>query len=185
MENLVSNELLKYEESLSKCVTSRERKKLVEQKNILLRNEIDRQLKENGIFHIDIPLSNPCKKCNGYGEQYQFKTPIEIDCSACKGTGKKKFTCVKCKGIGKIQTTFKGLTINNNCDKCEGKGTTEKKCLSCNGKGKIKRLISSKKIVKHNECQKCQGTGLEQLKSQHLMTPVLSDAIAKLLIKKG
>ena len=180
-QQLITENLVNYQQHLlSGNLGQKERQELIDSKNNFLREEINDQLK-GGIFHVEIPFTYACPQCNGYGERYQFREPIEIRCDQCTN-GHKKISCPTCKGTGKFVKKMSGLTIRVNCKTCDGIGEIEKKCISCNGTGKIKRMISAKRIIRHQTCDLCDGSGIIIPRNvTNMINPLIPTEVADML----
>lgn len=81
------------------------------------------------------------------GKTVEIKIPGKGDCGSCDGTGsknKKKSTCLKCNGKGKLQKPIQigpgqMAIAESECDNCDGTGikvNNLNKCQTCDGTGK-------------------------------------------------
>lgn len=100
--------------------------KLTTAKFILVREVLFEQIRKNGRFDIQTNFENPCKKCNGVGERYQFNRALQnLRCMKCEDGKINGETCKTCRGT-KIVKNIKGilpeLISATTCEVCHGKG---------------------------------------------------------------
>ena len=74
---------------------------------------------------INIPTSEPCSSCNGFGTSDGKEAPV----------------CAHCRGSGKIRTQQGGFFIvESTCPVCNGEGRVIKQaCKKCSGMGRIEK----------------------------------------------
>jgi len=159
LNNYTSKEVLTQFEL--KLKNTEDKSQLIEEKNFLLKNLIEMQMKKRHFFKINSPFKNTCKVCNGTGEIYKFnKKMIEVKCPECDGEGSKEIKCPQCKGVGRFVKRWKsGGGINVECKHCHGTKVIKVKCIDCHSTGKIKKLVPDHKIKDTTPCSKCKGIG--------------------------
>jgi len=169
---------------------------ITEAKNVILRNMVETQIRENGRFIFDqIPFEDSCIHCHGTGELYKLgRKAIEEDCKKCepdkdgKPSGKRKVRCRNCKdGIFTRGSREKGLVIKVTCKTCEGTSEVMVKCRTCRGKKVFKKMVLSGELESTTKCKYCEGKGFQteiERKKSAPSNPVLSNNLGK-AIKAG
>lgn len=97
--------------------------KMVEQKNLICRNQVFLQVEKTRNFNAKefIPFKNVCKKCSGFGELFRFlRSETTVKCKACK-PGHKCFVCGGTKKYKKFPL-FPAMESHNICLSCNGLG---------------------------------------------------------------
>jgi cytochrome c553 len=104
-------------------------KKFTVAKFTLLREIIKQQIRVNGKFQIETGYENPCRRCNGIGEIYNFQRSNQtLPCMKCANNqlkeGEKCRTCLGTKKVKvfAIQPEIRSVTI---CGACHGRGYFE------------------------------------------------------------
>ncbi len=162
---------------------------LIDSKNTLIRDIIERQLRPNPEkpYRIRVPFKG-CKACKGTGETYRFEyKPEKENCKHCDENGVRVEMCTRCFGKGKRYSKKDKIMIR--CFGCEGSGKyvfskgkdrdKDIKCRVCRGKSYREKLVPTGKIIGHAECKVCKGTGKRP--EEKFGTSVLSSEMALLL----
>lgn len=185
LNNYTSKEVLtQFGLKLNKIKTPLEEIKLIKEKNFLLQNLIEFQMKNRFFFKINSPFKRTCKVCKGTGEIYKFdKKVIDIKCPECNGQGIKEVKCPKCNGAGRFIKRWKGGGgVNVTCKHCKGFRKIKIKCLNCQASGKIKKTVTSHTIKSTTPCTKCKSLGFipkpKFKKHVSIRNPVLSNTMA-------
>lgn len=166
-------------------------KQLVDSKNILLRQEVEKQVEEFGKFSLQIPFETACVQCCGSGERYKFYIKaVEVDCKFCED-GTLIVPCRACKETG---TYIKPGGEEVPCNKCNREdpktgellvGKRRVKCKKCahTGKiGKFEKKVLDSKIKSTTYCKACRGKGYlsrkkKTKKNNQLGNPVISETL--------
>lgn len=151
----------------------------INNKNLLMRYIIEKQVKDSGGFTIIAPFKNVCKKCHGLGELYRFfKKSILVECNKCEGSGRTG-TCEACNGSGRYIRNKPGVNINIECRFCEGTGKNI--CRRCFGNGKTRIMIIEDKIKSTTFCDTCEGKGYVAYQQNQLQNPVINKELGEII----
>lgn len=162
---------------------------LIDSKNILIREIIEKQLRPNPkkIYRIRVPFKS-CKACKGTGENYRFEYKTEKEnCKHCDENGVRVEMCTRCFGKGKRYSKKDKIMIR--CFGCGGIGKyvfskgkdrdKDIKCRVCRGKGYREKMVPTGRILNHTTCKVCEGTGKRP--EEKFGTSVLSSEMAQVL----
>ncbi len=149
-------------------------KGLTNNKNVILRSEIEKMIEANGRFDLSkiIPFEEVCKSCNGSGELYRFyRIDATVPCKFCtdgnpEDNGYVFIPCRACKGTKRYKKQQKDLTINVDCTRCYqdpetglATGLERVKCRACLGKATFRKMVIDAKIKSTTRCSHCKGRG--------------------------
>lgn len=175
-------------------------KKFIDAKNLLLRPQVENQVEQNGKFELQIPFENVCPNCGGAGERYKFfKKMVEVTCKFCD-EGEAIINCPACKGTGRFVKDNGNLKIDVKCKKCNKTdtetgesepvlfdpetgdplvGKIKVRCRMCRGSGKFQKLVIDSYIKSTTYCRSCRGKGFKLVKEPD--NPVISQDLGKVI----
>lgn len=169
----------------------KDRKKLIDAKNQILRQMVSNQMKAQRYFEITSPFERSCISCRGAGEIYKFnRKPVLVNCHICAGKKKIRVECRTCKGTGRYikRDPQYGGGVNLKCTTCKGTGKVRVKCSHCFGKGKIKKIVPDHTIKSTTPCKHCNGLGFilpkrtqKKKRTPHMDNPVINNETAAAL----
>jgi molecular chaperone DnaJ len=78
------------------------------------------------------------------GTNPKIKTPTQVECHECRGSGAKKGTaptvCVQCVGMGQVNARLGFFSIQQACPRCRGAGKMiAEPCRKCRGHGRVEQ----------------------------------------------
>ena len=163
IENNMINQKIIFNSFVNEFTNNKNRNKLIEARNTLLREIVKSQVEDTGRFIIDIKQSEKvCPDCNGTGEMYKVMKEVKVDCKYCNGTGTKTEKCKTCHGTGQ--------KFGKTCFSCKGTGKyfhyknfkrkVATPCPKCNGEGTFKIKVPAFELNGTTTCSTCNGTGL-------------------------
>ena len=147
-------------------------KKLIAAKNLVLRNLVSEQMREQRYFEIISPFGDKtCQRCHGAGEIYKFnKKSVLVNCHVCDDNGKVMAKCPEqyCVDGRYIREFPDGGSINVQCRTCKGTSLAEVTCMNCRGKKKVRKIITTHLIQSTTPCPYCDERGFDphELKSE-------------------